>query len=481
MAATVNTEHPKYSKMLSKWKRCRDTVSGSDAVKEAGPLYLPRLKDQTDDDYNAYKLRASFFNATWRTVSALAGMLFRKPPEIKVAASVEKLLEDVTTDGKSLHIFAAQTAIEVLTSGRMGILIDYPQNVKEGLSLAEAQNMNLRPSMQMYYAENIINWKVTRIGNENKLTLLVLKEDSDLPGNEFEHKKETHYRVLDLAVRPASPGSEASPGPVYRVRVFRIDDKNEDEQIGSDLYPLMNGKPLKTIPFVFIGIDDTTPSVDEPPLIDLVDVNLDHYRINADYKHGIHFTGLPTPVVSGYIPENKGDKLYIGSSSAWVFPDKDAKATFLEFTGQGLEAIVKAMEQDEQQMAILGARLLTSEKKATETSQTAQIHRAGESSILSSIAQTISIGLTQALKTFSEWAGSPDAETYINLNKEFVPAEIEPQELTAWVGAQQQGVVSHQVVFWNLQKREAIPPGMTFEEMQSQIGESPIPRPEGAA
>jgi len=236
------------------------------------------------------------------------------------------------------------------------------------------------------------------------------------------------------------------------------------------------------IPFYFIGVDDTTPATDEPPLIDLVDLNLAHYRTNADYSHGLHFTGLPTAVVSGYTPENPTDKLYIGSSTAWVFPDPQAKATFLEFTGQGLSALEKAIDRIEQQMATIGARLLSPEKKATETAQTAQIHRAGESSILSAIANTISIGLSQALVTFSEWAGVK-GEASITLNTDFLPPEMTPQELTALLSGWQMGApgLSDQGLFDILQKREVVMPDVTLEEEQERIASKPIPQPEPAA
>ena len=36
------------------------------------------------------------------------------------------------------------------------------------------------------------------------------------------------------------------------------------------------------------------------PLADIIVVNLDHYRLTADYKHGMHFTALPTAWVSGF-------------------------------------------------------------------------------------------------------------------------------------------------------------------------------------
>lgn len=484
MPKTVDTQHPQYIAMSDLWQNCRDAAAGSKAVKAAGKRYLPELKDQTIDDYNAYKARASWFGATWRTIDALKGMMFRKAPEIETAGSVKSLLDDVTLTGKSLHIFAQQTALEVLTSGRVGILVDYPKQSTEGLTRAEAEKLNLRPILAAYQAESIINWKTERIGNATVLSLLVLTEQADLPGNEYEHKKETHYRVLDLVVKPAEPGDDTPAGRVYRVRVYRINkEKDEDEQIGADLYPLMNGKPLPYIPFIFLGVDDTTPEVDEPPLIDLVDVNLDHYRLSADLKHGLHFGGLPTPWIAGYTEQTSADgkpeKLYIGSAAAWCFPDPQAKAGYLEFTGQGLEPISKEMGADEQRMAILGARLLSAEKKDAETSQTAQIHRAGESSVLSSIAQTLSIGLTQALKIFSEWAGTKDDEASIEINREFLPPEVTPEELKAWLASWQAGApgFSDQGFFDLLKQREMVREDVTLEDEQQRISSKPIPKP----
>jgi len=463
----VNTTHPDYDRMVDKWSRVRACVAGQDAVHDAGERFLPSLKDQEAAEYNKYKLRADFFNSTWRIISALSGLLFRKPPVITVPAAVEPLLEDVTMSGISLHVFVQNVAIEALTTGRIGILVDYPPQSVDGLSLAEAQKLNLRPAMQKYPAESIVNWKTQWIGNKTVLSMVVLSESTALPGDsEFEQKTETRYRVLDLFNNR------------YRVRVFRIDDNKEDEQVGTDLFPLMNGKPLDFIPFIFLGVDDTTPDVDDPPLIDLVDLNLSHYRLDADLKHGLHFTGLPQPWIAGYSPENNGEKLYIGSSYAWTFPDPQTRAAYLEFGGQGLGPISEEKEKIEQRMAILGARLLSAEKKAVETAQTAQIHRAGENSILSAIAQTISIGMTTALRVFCQWAGSEEQDTGIELNREFMPPEMSPQELTSLVSAWQAGAFSMQVLFDQLQKVEIISTDLDLETMQEQIGSSPVPKPD---
>jgi hypothetical protein len=99
--------------------------------------------------------------------------------------------------------------------------------------------------------------------------------------------------------------------------------------------PLRQGKALDQIPFVFHGPRNALPAVDKMPLADIVHVNLGHYRLDADYKHGLHFTALPTAWVSGF---DKTTELRIGSSTAWVADSVGAVAGFLEFRGHGLNS-----------------------------------------------------------------------------------------------------------------------------------------------
>jgi hypothetical protein len=85
--------------------------------------------------------------------------------------------------------------------------------------------------------------------------------------------------------------------------------------------------------------------------------------------------------------------------------------------------------------------------------------------------------LSQALVTFSEWAGVK-GEASITLNTDFLPPEMTPQELTALVSAWQAGAISMQVLFDQLQKSEVITSDIDLEEMQGQIDSAPIPKPE---
>ena len=69
---------------MPQWLRARDVLAGEDAVKGGGEKYLPRLDSQTDEEFLAYRKRAAFFNATARSAEGFVGLIFRRPPFIKV-------------------------------------------------------------------------------------------------------------------------------------------------------------------------------------------------------------------------------------------------------------------------------------------------------------------------------------------------------------------------------------------------------------
>lgn len=471
---TVKHQHPSYTAMVNKWQRCADVCKGQDAIHEAGKTYLPQLLEQTEAEYQSYKGRTPFYNATWRTVVGLQGMLFRKPPKVIVPPIVEPMLKNINLAGSPLHIFALEASEECLKIGRVGIFVDFPI-VAEGATAADAIRENYRPSMKMYTAMSIINWKTTTVKNETVLSMVVLKECADIRVDEFQDKDQIQYRVLDLT---DIQSQDSVVKKVYRVRVFTINDKNEDILMSTSL-PTINGEYLEAIPFQFIGVDDVSWTIDEPPLIDLVDMNLSHYRTTADYEHGCHFTGLPTPVISGYTPDNgegaSTEKFCIGSMTAWVFPRADAKASFLEFTGQGLGALEKNLSKKEGYMAILGARMLEVQVRGVESANTAAIHRGGEQSMLSSVAQAISIGIKKALEIFCKFAGVSIDGVMFDLNRDFFPVPMDALTLTAIIAGWQNGAYSYETMFENLKSGEIIALETTVEEEQQAIKDNPPP------
>lgn len=466
---SVSNTHSQYDDFRWKWKRCRDVISGKDAMIQSGrsrdryigslygpqwngDLYLPRLQNQSESDYIAYADRAAFFNATGRTLDAMTGLIFTKDPTVYLPAGIETYESDVTLTGTNLREFAEQVVEQQIAVGRVGILVDYPEGIPAGLSVAEVERLNIRPFLRWYKAENIANWRTTNIGGREVLTMAVLLENVTRVQDEFDSEEVTQYRVLTL-----SPEG-------YRVRVF-----NSDGDVVSDIIPRRNGAPLSYIPLTILGANSCSPDVQKPPLLDLVDTNIAHYRNSADYEHGLHFTGLPTPYVSG-VQLAEGQSLCLGSTQAWVFPDPAASAGFMEFKGEGLGAIREAMKDKEHRMAVLGARMLADDKKTSESFGTIELKTAGERSALASVARSASDALTRCLNWMCEWVGvAPEAS--IALNTDFGAARMQPQMLTAMVGAYQTNAIPLSVLFENLQKGEIVSPDMDFEEYEAELAD----------
>lgn len=460
----VRTTHPDYDRLSPYWKDCRNTASGQRAMHAAGTAYIDKLVDETDPQFKARIKRSNFFNGTWRTIAGLKGMAFRVDPQAELPAGVETLAKDITLSGVDLNAFASNIVEEVLEVGRVGVMVDYPQqsgNVS-AITVAAAETMGLRPTLQFYQAEAIRNWRFARVKNAWVLAMVTLCESHAIHGDEFGHESEERYRVLDL-----------DDAGHYRQRVFRIDKGGKDELVEGPFYPLLNNAALPYVPFITIGATGRGDVADEPPLIDLVDANVALYQVNSDRRHGLHFTGLPTLFLAG-VTQEPGQVFHIGSTAAICSADPQAKGEYIEFTGQGLNPSKDMSLELKQEMAMLGARMLADESRQAETLGGTQIKHQGENSMLGEIVGHVSGALEWALGVFAQWAGASGPVEY-QINRQFLPVPMGPQELTALVAAWQSGAVSEQELFAKLQQGEVIDSGKSFEDHQAEAEVSVAP------
>jgi Domain of unknown function (DUF4055) len=470
----VNSHHRQYTGHFDQWVRCRDACGGTDAVKARSIKYLPLLEGHestTSRGYIGYLSRALFYPAAGRTVAGLAGLVFSKPPTVVgVPKAQQTAFEDVTLTGMSVGAFGLMLCQEVLTVGRAGILIDMP----------DTPTIGARPYWVVYQAEQILNWRTTRISGAQVLTRVVLAEEIEVAGeDEFESEWKWQYRVLELV------------NEMYQVTLWKEDPDNHDKFIqGETRVPLRRGFPMPYIPFTFLSATGIEPEVIPPPLLALVDVNYSHYRTSADHEHGAHYTALPTPYVTGHtLPV--GETLSIGSGNAWILPNPAAQAGMLEFTGAGLESLANLKEEKRQLMATLGARMLETDKNTAEAAQTVRLRHAGEGSAMSVLADAVGLSLTQSMQHYLFWAGLDEVvskQATITMNPD-VMDDLSSDDIRVLVETWQKGGISKRTLHYNLAWGEWTRPGVTFEEEEAEIEKEkkdlpppqPIPFPPPAA
>ena len=146
-------------------------MEGEVAVKGARQRYLPRLDSQSDEEYAAYVQRALFFNATARTAEGYCGLIFRRPPFVKlpdaktsIGRAMALFAHCPDMMGSTLTGYANKVVSEVISVGRAGTLIDWESEVEN------------RVYASLYGAENILNWRVERINGRNITTMVALRE-----------------------------------------------------------------------------------------------------------------------------------------------------------------------------------------------------------------------------------------------------------------------------------------------------------------
>lgn len=456
----VNTPHKEYECNVGKWERDRDCFAGSDAVKNAGVKYLPKLDShyRYPKKYDDYKARALFYNAMGRTVEGLAGAIFQKEPAFNFPDAIKEHEKDITLNGVPAELFGLRTTKDVFTTGRYGAMVELP---------AEEEKQP-RPYWCGYAAENIISWRTEYVDGEEVLTRVVLREMAEEPDpkDDFVTVCIEQYKVLELV--------DEGAGPVYVQNIWRKmkEDGKEVWKIVETYYPTRRKENLTFIPFVFFGPTTNSAEVEKPPLDDLAVLNLAHYRAMADYKHGLHYTALPQPWVAGMAGTTTNQPLAIGSGNAWQLAE-NGKAGMLEFSGAGLKAIRDDLQDMQKMMATLGARLLEEAPSSPETMGAVGMRHAGEHATIRTICQTIEQGLTRLLQWHIWWVGTAatpqEVTEVVELNKEFFQVKATAEEIKTLMLLWQGGGISWETFYYKLQTGGWSRDGIDAEEEKEAI------------
>ena len=448
--------HSDYDHWSVEWAIIRDCFMGERLIKEKTECYLPRMDGMDKNDYKAYLDRATFYNMTARTVTGLLGQLFRRAPVLSgIPDRITAGMKHIWKDGSSFEMGMKAAAHEVIEVGRHGVLVDLPTEGGNGV-----------PYFAPYLAENIIDWKTdidpngrTRV---TEVWLREIREDIDIV-NGLKHYR-AEYRALKLE----------STGPAgrmeYRQYVYTKPDADADitSEPSAIIEPMRRGQMLDFIPFVFFGPFSNNPDIEKPPLIDIAQMNLSHYRSYAHLEHGRFFTGLP--VYYCPVSSNDGNGEYtIGPSVVWEV-ENGQKPGILEFNGQGLKHLENALDQKEQHVAALGGKLLGIRGQAvSESDNQVMIQERNEQAVLLNISLAMDRGASNLLAWWAWWQDVPMEEAEeidVEFNKEFLLTQIGARELRAVAGMYKDGHIPIEVLYDYLRRAEVVPEWMDMDEFQ---------------
>ena len=423
-----------YSKIptdaAERWQVVRAVIAGDQAMRKGS--FLPYLNaadlSVENKERNAsYVERAVFYGATGRTLDGLIGIAFRKDPSHALPARLQYLLTDADGSRSSIYQQSQAVAANVLEVGRHGLMVDFDASLG-------------RPVIKSYAAESVINWRY----DGGQLSLIVLLEAVEEPDG-YGAKEVTQYRELALE------------NGVCVCRLWRINDDGQaqvyqaiDVNTGdlADAVVLRSqAKTLDFIPFRFTGSRNNDAEIDASPLYALAMLNVAHYRNSADYEDSVFFVGQAQPWIAG-LTEDWRDHLesqkvaYIGSRAPFLLPQG---GTF-GFAQPAPNTLVKeAMDQKEQQMIALGARLLDQTTRTT-TATESENDKEVSTSVLSMCIANVNEAYQTAIGWCAVLLGAPltgeEQQASYKISQDYSRAKIDSQAIAALVAAWQAGAIA---------------------------------------
>ncbi|QQP97930.1 DUF4055 domain-containing protein [Lysobacter enzymogenes] len=441
-------KHPLYLKFAPLWQRVRDACEGQEAVKARGETYLPS-PDESEEDrkrYKRYLERATYYNATGRTLSGLVGIAFATWPKIETTDA--ELLGDADGSGVGLINQSQTTLSDVLQTGRAGILVDYTASNalrSEARTIAAARAAGSRPWIINYSAEQILDW---------------------------EHSGASLKRVVLQECKEERSGGEVKP--LSQLRELEMVDGScvirvwvQHTPKGKFLLDLEVATKLPFIPFAFVGAINNDSLPDLPPLMDLADLNLAHWRNSADFEESAFLHGQAQLVITGATEEWRqanGGGIKFGARSAIVL-DSGADAKLLQVAPNTMAQM--AMKDKEEKMQALGARLVTPTRAAITATQSASETKAAYSP-LSLACDNVSDAYTKALRWASAWIGREVKDSF-SIDTRFNDLALDANAIRETVAAWQAGIVPKSDAIAVLQRLGAIDEGKTVEQVSAEI------------
>jgi hypothetical protein len=446
----VTQQHTEYGEMLPIWRANRDAIAGQDAIKKGGKLYLPmpESSDWTVADYDAYKTRAVFTNYTGRTIYGLLGMANNRPPQITLPDQIDYLFEDANMVGVKLEALGQRAISEVLTAGRFIFVADYTgQYEGDEIPTAEQSGQN-RSFIASYVAEDLINWKT----KDGILTLAVFREVEDEAADEFDTEFVNYYQVYRLI-----------DGRAYYQRY------REETPITEMIPVIANGYHLEYLPIFIAGAIDNNETSDMPPITDIANLNIAHYRNSADYEEGVFIASQPMLHInigntsSMDWQELNPNGVAIGARRGITTEGGSVDLIQAQANTMGFEA----MQQKEAQMIQLGAQIITP-KSGNETVEAAKMRASTETSILNTVVNNVSDAIEQALYLCALYEGMNDPEIEFKLNTKFFDDEVNPQLVMAAIQLQDRGVIAKSDIRSILRKGKIIEHDRLDEEIDTE-------------
>ncbi len=419
---TVNTPNEAYKKMQVKWHLIDALMGGTLAMRQQAQKYLPEYPRESRDRYITRLNNSVLLEEYKKTIQDLAGKPFGSAVTLEESAEefYKVIADNVDQTGRNLTVFSRECFTDLLLYGKTHIMAEYPNTTElqnalgRELTLADEQQLNLRPYLVRVSPHNIINWDAMRIGGAEVLTRLHVRHLIPTQKNN-PYLKENKEVVVVWSLQ--------------EIQVWENIGDDDDEEIWvlpeGNIFPNTLGK----IPLITVYANKKGLLESEPPLEGMAHLNAKHWRNQSDQDNIEQVARVPMLFFRGF---SKEDLTSIEVGPFKIFGNKDPQSdvTVVETNGSAVKVGSDALRELENQMRNMGMAPLQ-RKTGNPTATELAIEAGREVSDIEAYVMLMEQGLYEAFKLCAEWdKRNPDTVPKINISEDLGYTIVNGSELT---------------------------------------------------
>jgi len=402
------------------WGLIEALLSGTYGIRKGHRKYLMQEPRELDESYDNRLQRSVLAPYYVRLERMLAGMLTRKPVRLDdVSDQIREQLFDVDLQGNDLQTWLYNTSRICIRYGHVGVLVDAPKSGDNG-----------RPYWITYTPRDILGWRTEMADGQQKLTQLRLFEKVLIPDGLYGEKQVEQVRVL-------TPGA---------FEIFQKDQKGDFRVVDEGT------TSLSEIPFSVAYSNRKGVLESFPPLADIAELNLQHYQVQSDLGNQLHISAVPMLALFGF--PAAAEEISAGPGEALALPE-GASASYIEPAGNSYDAQFRRLDQIASQINELGLAAVMGAKLSAETAESKRIDRSQGDSTMMVVAQQMQDMIDNCLRFHADYLQESQAGSSL-VNRDFMGARLEPQEIQALLQLYTAGTVTQETLLLQLEAGEVL-------------------------
>lgn len=388
----IDTTSVLYDSMATKWPMIHALLGGTQAMRDAGKIYLPIEPAEEPDKYALRRDRSFLFGAYASSVKRIVAKPFSRPVTVTpdFNGKLDRFDEDVDGEGTNLTQFAKQFFKHGVNYGLSHFLVDFPV-MPEDATLAD--EIGIRPTWHHIAPPQLIFWAVESVGGIRVLTEIRFRETKLKPTERYGDQEIETIRV-------------------YKRDIWELWEKDTDWKL------IAEGKnTLGFVPLVTVYLNKSGFLTAAPPLEDLAWLNVRHWQSSSDQTNILRFARCGIMHAKGF-SEKEAEGINIGPNELITSNNAESELVWVEHTGKSIEAGERDLNDTEARMELLGLQPFIARSSAS-TATSKLIDESKIETEVQSWIRALEIALGQGIAINEAWMKIKESSSKVDVFNDF--------------------------------------------------------------